>query len=324
MKAVTRRRYGGPERLAVEEMPSREPAPGEVRVEVVAAGLNKADLCALRGKPFFIRFEMGLTQPRNPVVGADFAGRIDAVGSNVTTWRVGDAVYGDLSSSGWGAAAERIVVPATAVARAPTSIPLRDAAALPMAAQTAFQAVHDIARVGPGQRVLVHGASGGVGTFALQMARAAGARVEAVCSTSKAEQAKRLGADVVHDYTQGYRLPEDPTYDAILAVNGFNDIRDYERALKPRGAYVCIGGEGRHFVQAMTRGARLSRRTGKTLRVLSNKASTDRLRAVAALIDDGVVRPVIEERYPIERAADAYRHLAEGHATGKLILTIRE
>lgn len=320
MRAVIRERYGSFDKIRVAQRSLAEPGDGQVRVAVSAAGLNKADLYALRGQPFFIRFGMGLLRPKNPVVGADFAGRIDALGPGVVDWVVGDPVYGDLSDVGWGAAAERIVVPANAIARAPTRIPLAEAAGAPMAGATAYHAVVEKANVKAGSRVLVVGASGGVGTFALQIARARGARVDAVCSASKAEQATRLGAENVDDYGKAYALPAQATYDAILGVNGFHDIRDYERALNPGGAYVSVGGEGRQVMQAMMHGRRLSRRSGKTFTSLYSKPSAATLRDLARMIDSSDVRPIIEKRYPFERARDAFAHLSRGHASGKILL----
>lgn len=324
MKAITHSRYGGPDVLALADVPDPQPRPDEVLVDVHAAAVNAADWHIMRGEPRLARLDFstfGLRAPRQRVRGSDFAGVVRAVGPAVTEYAVGDEVFGE----GAGSFAERVVAKAGAIARKPPEVGFEEAASLPMAATTALLLLRS-GEVGAGSAVLVNGASGGVGTFAIQIARAWGAHVTAVCSTRNADQARSLGAEEVVDYTRSDFASADRTYDAVVDLVGNRSLRDLRRATAPGGAVVLSGGgvagEGRWVgpLGLMSRGAlanRLGR--GRTAIPLARAATGD-LAELAALVASGAVRPVIECVYDITAAADAVRHLEIEHARGKLVL----
>lgn len=318
VKAFVFREYGSPDVLRLEERPAPAPGPGDVVVRVRAVALNAIDWRVLRADPFLARFFAGLLRPRLQVLGADVAGTVEAVGGAAARLRPGDEVYGDLSLHGLGGLAERVRAPERAFVRKPASLSFEEAAAVPLAGVTALQALRDRAEVRPGHRVLVHGASGGVGTFAVQIARALGAEVTAVCSAARAEQARALGAERVLDYAREDFARGGERYDAIVAVNGDRSILDYRRALAPRGRYVMIGGSGRQLFQAMLWGRLLSSRGGRRLEAFSARATPEDLDALRDLVEAGKVRPVLDRRFAFADTPDALRYLETGHASGKV------
>lgn len=256
MNAIVRTRYGTPDDLALRDVPT--PAPGDGDVRVRAASLNAADWHLLTADIPLVRLASGLFRPRHHVLGVDVAGVVDAVGRGVTTLAPGDDVFGDLSRCGYGALAEYACAPAAALAPAPRGLTPEQAAAVPLAGATALQALRDRGRVRAGDHVLVQGAAGGVGTFAMQIAKALGARVTAVCSARNADQARGLGADRVVNYAVTDVTAEDARYDVILAVNGYHPIRTYKRMLAPGGRYLMVGGGTRQMYQALALGKLLS------------------------------------------------------------------
>ncbi|MFW6213993.1 MAG: NAD(P)-dependent alcohol dehydrogenase, partial [Spirochaetota bacterium] len=247
MKAVTYHRYGGPEELAVEEVDRPTAGEGEVLVRVRATALNAADKWLLMGTPRVVRLMNGLRAPKRTILGADVAGIVAAVGPGVSAFREGDAVFGDLSDVGLGGLAEFVCAPANVFAPKPASASFVQAAAVPLAGITALQALRTHAAVQPGERVAISGASGGVGSFAIELAKHFGAHVTAVCSAGKAGQAKALGADEVIDYQSEDFTERLGAYDIILGVNGFHPIGHYKRALAPGGRYVMIGGQSKQM-----------------------------------------------------------------------------
>lgn len=320
MKAFVFREYGPPDVLRLEELPVPAAGPGDVVVRVRAVALNAIDWRVLRADPFLARFFAGLLRPRLNVLGADVAGTVEAVGGEVTRLRPGDEVYGDLSLHGLGGLAELVRAPERAFVRKPATLTFEEAAAVPLAGITALQGLRDQAQVRPGQRVLVHGASGGVGTFAVQIAKVLGAEVTAVCSAARADQARALGADHVIDYAREDFTRGGGRYDAILAVNGDRSILDYRRSLAPRGRYVMIGGSGRQLFQAMLWGRLLSSRGGRRLGAFSARATPEDLDALRDLVEAGKVRPVLDRRFAFADAPAAFRYLEAGHAAGKVVL----
>jgi NADPH:quinone reductase-like Zn-dependent oxidoreductase len=323
MMAIVYARYGMPEVLQLLEVDQPVPKDDEVLLRIDAASLNKVDYIMLRGRPLVVRpMASGLWRPKTRILGSDVAGRVEAVGTNVKRFRPGDEVFGNLSRSGRGALAEHACAREDALTIKPSNISFEQAAAVPLAAGTALLAVRDLGRVQPGQKVLVYGASGGVGTFAVQIAKALGAEVTAVSSTKHAEVTRSIGADQVLDYTkEGFEL-NGRQYDLIVGVNGYQPLWGYRRALSPQGTYVMVGGSGPQIFQALILGPLLSRSKGKRMVVGSWKPDGEYLSFLSRLLETGQIVPVIDRRYPLHEAAEAFRYLGEGHAGGKVVITM--
>jgi NADPH:quinone reductase-like Zn-dependent oxidoreductase len=321
MKAIIHTQYGPPEVVELVEIEKPTPKEGEVLVKIHAASLNAYDWHMLTADIFLVRLMGGgLLKPKNTSVGADIAGTVEAVGSNVQQFKVGDKVFGDIAPSGSSGCAEYAAVLEKLLAPMPANLSFEEAAATPMAGVTALQGLRDVGGIKPGQKVLVQGASGGVGTFAVQIARAFGAQVTAVCSTRNVEQAKALGAEQVIDYTQEDFTQNGQQYDLILAANGFHPLVHYKRALAPGGVYVMAGGKPAQIFQAMLLGSLMSG-GGKKMGNISAHASQADLLVLKEMIEAGEVRPVIDRVYPLSETAEALLYLGEGHARGKVIVT---
>lgn len=323
MNAIVRHTYGSPDVLELTTVATPTPSDDEVLIKVQAASVNAADWRMLRADPFLARLDVGLIKPRNKILGFDVAGRVEAAGRAVTQFRPGDDVFGNLYDLRGGAFAEYVAAPARLLVRKPANLTFEQAAAVPMAGVTALRGLRHYGRVKPGDQVLINGASGGVGSFAVQIAKALGAEVTAVVSPRNLELARSLGADHVIDYTR-----EDPLagaegrYDVILAVNGYQPIAAYRRALRPGGAYVMAGGTAAQFFQAMFLGPWMSKSSGLRLVMLETKPSTEDLAFVAELMEAGKVVPVIDRCYPLEEVPQAIRHLEAGHARGKVVIGV--
>jgi NADPH:quinone reductase-like Zn-dependent oxidoreductase len=288
---------------------------------VHATSLNAADWHVVRGSPVFLRFQTGFPQPKSAIPGSDVAGIVEAVGKTVTLFRPGDAVYGDLSGSGWGGLAEYVCAPENLLALKPSRMTFEETAAIPMAACTALQSLRK-GQIQAGKKVLINGASGGVGTFAVQLAKAFGAEVTAVCSTGKIDMVRSLGADHVIDYTREDFTQTGQHYDLILAANGHHSIFAYKRALKPGGIYMVSGGSLTQIFQAMLLGPIVAMGSGKTLGNVMAAPSANDLVVINGLIEAGKVHPIIDRCYPLNESAEAIRYLEEGHARGKIVVTI--
>lgn len=316
MKAIIRNEYGSPDVLHLVEIEKPAPAAGEALVKVHAASINMADRYLMRGRPLVARvMSGGLLRPRSNRLGADVAGEVVAVGRDAHGFQPGDAVFADLAACGFGGFSEYVTVPVQYLAHMPANLTFEQAAAVPMAAVTALQAIRDKAGVKAGQKVMVHGASGGVGTFAVQMLKALGAEVTAVCSTRNVEMARDLGADHVIDYTCEDFARQGRHYDVIIAANGNRSLADYRRALLPGGMLVVTGGSMSQIFKAMAFG-------GKMATALSAEPSGADLAEVAALIESGKIRPVIDAAYPLAETAAAMRYLETQHPRGKVILAV--
>jgi NADPH:quinone reductase-like Zn-dependent oxidoreductase len=293
-------------------------------VKVHAAALNAADWHLVRGEPFPVRMILGgLQKPKPSILGEDMAGRVESVGKNVTLFRPGDDVFADLSDCGRGAFAEYVAVPENALVAKPANITFEAAAATPMAAVTALQGLRNVGKIQAGQKVLINGASGGVGGFAVQIARALGAEVTAVASTRKLDALRALGADHVIDYTREDFTRNGQRYDLILAANGNRSILDYQRALSPNGVYVMAGGANTQMMQALLLGPVLSMTGRRKMRSLMAKPNTADLAFVAGLLEAGKVKPVIDRRYPLSAVPEALAYLEQGHAAGKVVITVQ-
>jgi NADPH:quinone reductase-like Zn-dependent oxidoreductase len=321
MKAIVYTKYGSPDVLQLKEIAKPTPKDNEVLIKVQAASVAAGVWRLLRADPFLVRFMYGLLKPKHKILGADVAGRVEAVGANVKQFQSGDEVFGDLSNCGFGAFAEYVSAPENALALKPTNLTFEQAAAVPVSAVTALQGLRE-GKIQAGQQVLINGASGGVGTFAVQIAKAFGAEVTAVCSTSKVEMVRAIGADHVIDYTQADFTSNGQQYDLILAANGYRPISAYQRALTPRGRYVMTGGSTPQLFEAMLLGSWRSRKGDQKLGNILAKPSQTDLMSMKELIEAGKVIPVIDRRYPLRDVADAIRYLEEGHAKGKVVITV--
>jgi NADPH:quinone reductase-like Zn-dependent oxidoreductase len=322
MKAIVCHKYGSPDILQFEEVAKPTPGDDEVLVRIHAASVNAADWHNLRADPFLVRLGFGLLRPKHKILGADIAGRVEAVGRNVTRFQPSDEVFGDLSGCGWGGFAEYACARESALALKPVNQTFEQAAAMPMAAVTALQALRHKGEMRPGQRALINGASGGVGSFALQIAKSFGVEVTGVCSTRNLDMVRSLGADHVIDYTQEDFTKGEQRYDLILAANGYHPISDYKRALTPEGVYVTSGGSMRQFFEAVFLGPWMSKAGGKQLGNLLAVPSEEDLAFVKELVEAGKLAPVIDRRYPLSEVADAIRYLENEHARGKVVIAV--
>jgi NADPH:quinone reductase-like Zn-dependent oxidoreductase len=321
MKAIVYHKYGSPNDLKLEEIAKPTPQDNEVLVKVHAASTNAADWHLLRGKPFLVRLMgFGFLKPKNKILGSDIAGRVEAVGRNVKQFQPGDEVFGTIR----GGFAEYVCAREDALVLKPANISFEEAAAVPMAAVTALQGLRDKGQIKLGQKVLIQGASGGVGTFAVQIAKSFGAEVTGVCSTRNVDMVRSIGADQVIDYTQADFTQNGQRYDLILAANGYHSISEYKRALSPKGMYVMTGGSMAQLFQAVLLGPWLSMTGNKKMGNLLMKPNTKDLVFMKELLERGEVVPVIERRYPLSEVADAIRYLEAGHAQGKVVITVEQ
>lgn len=326
MQAAVRDRYGGPEVVRVTDVERPTPTGDEVLVRIHFASVNRADLDWLYPHPAFTRLFVGLLRPRSPGLGVDAAGVVEAVGPDVMSFTVGDRVFGDLYPFGHGAFAEYACAPERAFALVPDSLELEQAATLPHSAILAVEGLRmrDGRSIRSGDRVLIDGASGNVGPFAIQIARAAGAEVTAVCSSSKMDFVRSLGADEVIDYARTDFTTSGDRYDWILAAESHHPILRIRHALRPGGVYVTLGGTARSLVDALAVGpvvtAATSRRMGMAF--WWRPFDRDAVAAILALVRSGAVKPAIDRRYPLSEVADALRYVDKGQAAGKVLITV--
>lgn len=319
MRAVVRDGYGNPGVLRLDSVPRPRPRAGEVLIAVRAAGVERGALHLLMGEPYAVRLATGLRQPRERGLGSEVAGVVEAVGSGVTSVGPGDEVMATCRAG----FAEFVTAKQDRVARKPSGLSFDEAAALPISGVTALQAL-DIARLQPGQRVLVVGASGGVGSYAVQLAKAAGAHVVGVCRTSKMEFVRVLGADDVIDHTVAIGFGPTP-YDVILDIGGNNPLRRLREALTPRGTLVIVGAEDAGRIVGMgkqLRAVMTSPFTRQRLRMLVSKENAKDLQRLGELVASGALRPPVEGRYELADVPAALDDLAAGRVCGKLVVTI--
>ena len=321
MRAVVQDRYGSSEVLRLARVARPVLGDNQVLLHVNAAGLDRGTEHLMTGKPYVARLFVGLRKPKNPIPGRDAAGTVAAVGSSVTRFAVGDEVYGVAP----GSFAEYAVAPEDKLARKPENLSFAQAAAIPVSAGTALQALVDAGRVQAGQSVLVVGASGGVGTYAVQLAKAFGAEVTGVSSTAKVDLVKSLGADHVIDYTREDFADGTRRYDLILDIGGSTPVRQLRRALRPRGTLVFVGGENSGNLTGLgrqLRGALVSPFLRQRLVLLMAKERAADLERLSGLIEDGKLVPSVDRSYPLEEAPDAMRLLEEGRVRGKVVITV--
>lgn len=320
MKAIIWTEYGSPNVLQLKEVEKPTPGEDKVLVKIHAASANPLDWHRMRGEPFIARLDGGLLKPRDPRLGADIAGRVEEVGKNVTQFRPGDEVFGEIGAGGF---AEYVCVREDALALKPANVSFEQAAAAPVAAFTALQGLHDTGHIQHGQKVLVNGASGGVGSFAVQIAKSFGTEVTGVCSTRNLEMVRSIGADHVIDYTKEDFTNNEQHYDLIYDAVGNRSASDYKRALNPQGTCVIAGFTTlSRLFEHMVLGPLMSR-NGKKIGLMGTaEANKKDLEFIKELLAAGKVVPVIDRRYPLSETAEAIRYLEEGHARGKVIITV--
>ncbi|MGO9896102.1 MAG: NAD(P)-dependent alcohol dehydrogenase [Bryobacteraceae bacterium] len=322
MKAIVTTQYGPPDVLQFKEIATPTPADDEVLIKVYAASVNPLDLYGMRGGPWLVRLMTGRLKPKHKVLGCDIAGRVEAVGRHVKQFQPGDEVFGVRGFAG-GGFAEYVCAIEDKLALKPANISFEDAAAVPIAAITALQGLRDKGRIQRGQKVLVDGASGGVGTFAIQIAKSFGAEVTAVCSTRNVDTARSIGADHVIDYTRRDFTQSGQRYDLIIGANAYHSIFNYRRALSRDGIYVMVGGGLTQVFQFMLLGPFLSLIGSKKMRFFIANINKKDLVFLKDLLAAGRVVPVIDRRYPLSDTAEALRYLEEGHAQGKVVITVK-
>ena len=327
MKAIVCNKYGLPDVLELKEVEKPAPTDNEVLVKIYASSVNFNVLAYMLGKPALARLMgTGLLKPKVKIPGGDIAGKVDAIGKNVKGFKPGDAVFGNLDGCGYGAFAEYVSVPENVLALKPINISFEEAAASVQAASVALQGLRK-GQINANQKVLIYGASGGIGTFAVRIAKSFGAEVTGICSTRNLDFVRSLGADHVIDYTKEDFTKNGLKYDLILATAGYHSIFEYKRALNPQGSYVMIGGsmKGPHAMaqifQAMLLGPLIST-GGKKLGSLNAKASQPDLVFIKELIEAGKVKPVIDKSYPLSEVAAALRYYEDRHTRGKVVITI--
>lgn len=321
MKAIVYHKYGSPDVLELQEIEKPDLADDGVLVRVRAASINPADWYAVTGTPYVARTEVGLLKPKSNRLGVDFAGTVEAVGRDVTQFRSGDEVFGGRS----GAFAEYVCV-RNAVAPKPANVTFEEAAAVPVAALTALQGLRDKGQIQSGQKVLINGASGGVGTFAVQIAKAFGAEVTGVCSTRNVDLVRSIGADHVIDYTREDFTRSDRRYDLMLDVAGSRSWSECRRVLNPQATLVIVGapkgnrliGPLGHIVKVRLAALRSSQ---KVVFFIAKFNKPD-MAVLGELLEAGKVTPVIDRRYELSDIADAFRYMGEGHARGKVVITL--
>lgn len=311
MRAIVYEKSNSPDVLVLRELEKPVPNDNEVLIKIAAVSINAADYRSMR---------MG-TIPKRKIFGADVAGRVESVGRSIKKFKVGDEVFGDLAGNGLGGFAEYVTAPEFLLALKPASLSFVDTAAVPMAAVTALQGLRDLGKIRAGQEVLICGAGGGVGAFAVQLAKHFGAEVTAVCGPHNVEIVRSLGADRVIDYSKEDFRAGGERYDLVLAVNGSQSLSAYRGVMAPKGILVMVGGALTQIFSVMLFGW-LHSLDGKKMRLLAAKPSAGDLEFIIQLVEDGKVKPVIDKIYPLEETAEAIKYLSQGHARGKVVIEV--
>lgn len=321
MKAILYTKYGSPDVLQLQEVAKPTPNDDQILIKIQGASANPLDWHRMRGAPFLVRTEEGWRKPKNPKIGSDMAGRVEAIGKDVTWLKVGDEVYGCIGAGGF---AEYAVVQGKKLAPKPTNLSFEETATVPTAALTALQGLRDKGQIQPGQKVLINGAAGGVGTFAVQIAKYYGAEVTGVCSTRNVEMVRSIGADHVIDYTQEDFTKNGQHYDVIYDLVSNHSVLGYRRALSPNGRCIMAGFSSMlHVFQVLIVGSIVSKLGSKQVGMMGvAKPNREDLTFLKELIEAGKIKPVIDRRYPLNETAEAIRYLETGHARGKVIITM--
>jgi NADPH:quinone reductase-like Zn-dependent oxidoreductase len=320
MRAIVYTKYGSPDVLQLEEVEIPSPKNDEVLVKVHAASINSWDWDLLRGKPWIVRL-WGLLKPKYNIPGGDIAGTVESVGNNAKNLKPGDEVFGDLSEYGWGGFAEYVSVPEKTLTIKPKEMTFGEAAAIPQAGLLAFQGLQDKKQIESGQKVLINGGGGGVGTFAIQIAKSFGAEVTAVDHTAKLDLMRSLGADHVIDYTSENFIKSKKQYDLILDVVASHSISDCQQVLNPGGFYVIVGGNMTTIFKAMLLGPLITKMSDKGFGIMAYKPNRD-LETMKELYETGKVKPIIDRSYSLNEVPEAFRYFGEGKVKGKIVIAI--
>ncbi|MEM7118058.1 MAG: NAD(P)-dependent alcohol dehydrogenase [Chloroflexota bacterium] len=325
MKTAVFRQYGTPDVIEHRQRPIPTPQANEILVKMVATSANVANLVRMTGKPHIVRLFEGLSMPKYPAIGMDIAGWVEAVGSEVTEFKRGDAVFGSTATREWGSFAEYTIATEETLAHKPDNISFEEAAAVPNVGYTAVQGLRAAGMVQAGQQVLINGASGGVGTMLVQLVKALGGEITAVCSHRHVERLYAIGANHVIDYTKEDFTQNGRQYDLIIGANGYQPLLSYKRSLKPNGVYVCTGGAMPQVFQSMLLGPLVSLFGKKRLFNMGvAKVDKEDLRWLKSLLEDGEIKPTLDRCYPFSRTMEAFHYLNEGHAQGKVIVMAGE
>lgn len=323
MKAIVQVEYGSVDMLRLEDVDRPAVKDNQVLVRVCATSVNAADWHLMRGTPFFSRLIFGgVLKPKIKILGCDVAGRVEAIGKDVTQFQPGDEVFGCVSECGFGAFAEYVCATESALTLKPVTATFEEAATVPCAALTALQGLRDVGQIQPGQKVLVNGASGGVGSFAVQIAKAFGAEVTAVCSTKKMDMVRAIGADRIIDYTQADATENGQHYDLILDAAAYRSVFDCLPALTPEGTYVLVGGSTAQFFQAMFLGPWISRTTRQKVKSVASQTDRADLVILRDLMVAGKIVPWIDRSYPLSEVPAAIRHLEQRQVVGKVAISV--
>lgn len=319
MKAVTFNEYGAPSQvLQFKEVEKPSPKSNEVLVKIYASSINDGDNSMISGSPFIARASSGLFKPKYVIPGGDIAGKVEAVGSNITKFQIGDKVFGDLGESGFGAFAEYVSVPEDVLSLKPVNISYDEAAAAPQYAVVVLQSLRDFGHIGNGDKVIINGASGGIGTFAVQIAKSYGAEVTGVCSAKNSDMVRSIGADYVIDYNEVDFTKAQKQYDLILDCVVNHSISDYMRVLTPNGRYVSVA----FNMTALILGPLISMISGKKVRQAMHTPNANDLDYVKELIEAGKVKPIVANRFGLSETAEAFRAYGEKHPSGKTVISV--
>ena len=323
MRAIVQTEYGSTDMLSLQEVDKPILSDNGVLVRVCAAAVHAGDWHLMRGTPFISRFIFGgILKPKIKILGMDMAGTVEAIGKDVTQFHIGDEVFGDLSGCGFGAFAEYVCATETALALKPINTSFEEAATVPAASMTALQGLRDLGQIQAGQKVLINGASGGVGSFAVQLAKVFGAEVTAVCSTKKMEMVRSLGADHVIDYTQTDVTKNGQLYDLIFDAAAYRSVFDYLPLLRTEGTYVLVGGSTARFFQVMFLGSLISRISHRQVKCLASKPNQADLVILRDLLEARKITPFIDRLYKLSEVPTAIRHLEERQVIGKVAIVV--
>ncbi|MBD2211242.1 NAD(P)-dependent alcohol dehydrogenase [Nostoc linckia FACHB-104] len=323
MRAIVQTEYGSTDVLSLKEVDKPVVSDDGVLVQVYAASVNAGDWHLMRGTPFLIRLMFGgLLKPKIKILGKDVAGRVEAVGKDVTQFKPGDEVFGDLSECGFGTFAEYVCATEAALVLKPVGTTFEEAATVPGAALAALQGLRDVGQIQSGQKVLINGASGGIGSFAVQIAKALGAEVTALCSTKKMDMVRALGADHIIDYTQTEVTQDGQRYDLMLDAAAYRSVFDYLPALTTEGTYVLVGGSTAQYFQAMFLGDWISRTSRRKVKCLALKPNQTDLVTLREFMVAGKIAPFIDQRYSLSEVPAAIRHLEQRQVLGKVVIRV--